>query len=60
MTSNSIWEPFDKKDLPEGTKVITSTWACKKKSHGTYYDRMNARGFEQITGKHFNPTSTAA
>ena len=24
MAMNSVWEPFDKKDLPEGTKVITS------------------------------------
>ena len=32
MVTNEVWEPFDKKDLPEGAKFITSTWACKKKS----------------------------
>ena len=36
------------------------TWACKKNSNSTYIGQLNARGFEQITGKHFNSTSTAA
>ena len=48
------------KYLPEGAKVITSTWTCKKKSNGTYHGQLNARGFGQVAGKHFNPTSTAA
>ena len=60
MVTNDVWESLDKKDLPEGAKVITSTWACKKKSNGTYHDKLNARRFEQIAGKYFDPTSTAA
>ena len=36
------------------------TWASKKKSNGTYCGQLNARGFEQIAEKHFDPTSTAA
>ena len=60
MVMNRVWEPLDKKGLPNGVKVITSTRACKKKSNGTYHGRLNARGFEQIAGKHFDPTSTAA
>ena len=59
MVMNSIWEPLDKKDLLEGAKIITSTWTCKKKSNGIYHDRLNSRGFEQIAGKHFDPSSTA-
>ena len=50
---------LDKKDLPEGAKVITLTWACKKKSNGTYHGQLNAKGFEQIAWMYFNPTSTA-
>ena len=38
MVTNEVWEPLDKKDLLEGAKVITSTWACKKKSNHAYYD----------------------
>ena len=34
------------------------TWACKK-SNGTYHDQLNVWGFEEVAGKHFNPTSTA-
>ena len=51
--------PWTKKDLPEGAKVITSTWSYKKKSNSTYHGQLNARGFKQIAGKHFNPTSNA-
>ena len=40
-------------------KVITSTWACKNKSNGTYHSQLDAKGFKQVAGKHFNPTSTA-
>ena len=50
---------FGQKDLPNGANVITSTWAYKKKSNGTYHGRLNARGFEQIAGKHFISTSIA-
>ena len=60
MVMNGIWETLDKKDLPEGTKVITSKWACKKKSNGTYHGQLNVRAFEQIAGKHFSPPSNAA
>ena len=60
MMTNSIWELLDKKDLPDGVKDITTTWACKMKTSGMYCGRLSARGFEQITGKHFDPTSTVA
>ena len=57
MVMKSIWKPLDKSDLPEGAKVIISTWAFKKKNIDTYHGRLIARGFEQIAGKHFDPTS---
>jgi hypothetical protein len=52
MTSNKVWKavPIDK--IPEGTKIMTSAWAMKKKSNGTYRARINARGFEQVDGEH--------
>ena len=56
---NKVWESLDKRDLPEGVKVITSTWACKMKINSKYHGQLNARGFKQVAGKHFNPTSTA-
>ena len=32
MVTNKVWELLNKKHLPEGAKVVTSTWACKKKA----------------------------
>jgi hypothetical protein len=32
MVKNDVWEPVKKSLLPKGTKVIDSTWVCKKKS----------------------------
>jgi hypothetical protein len=45
---------------PKGNKVLTSTWAMKKKASGTYHARLNARGYEQVAGKHYGKTSIAA
>ena len=56
MATNGIWNPLDKEDLPKGAKVMTSTWACKKKCNGIYRGGLNASVFEQIVGKHFDTT----
>jgi hypothetical protein len=47
-------------EVPFGSKILTSTWAMKKKANGTYRARLNARGYEQVPGKHYNPNSIAA
>ena len=39
---------------------LAITWACKKNSNSTYHGKLNARGFEQIAGRHFDPTSIDA
>jgi hypothetical protein len=46
MVKNSVFEPVKRKNLPPGTKVIDSTWACKKKSNAALRGRLNARGFK--------------
>jgi hypothetical protein len=48
MVKNDTWEPVKKSPLPKGTKVIDSTWACKKKSTRKLHGRLNARGFKQV------------
>ena len=60
MVKNKVFEPVKIKDLPAGTKAIDSTWACKKKSNGTLRGRLNARGFKQIEGQHFDGSSIYA
>jgi hypothetical protein len=52
MQKHYVWEPVHIKELPKGLKVLTLTWAMKKKANGTYRARMNARGYEQINGVH--------
>jgi hypothetical protein len=60
MVKNDAWELVKKSLLPKGTKVIDSTWVCKKKSTGKLRRRLNAHGFKQIDGLHYNRTSTHA
>jgi hypothetical protein len=60
MVKNQVFEEVNKNDLPEGTKVIDSTWVCKKKSTGTLQGRLNARSFKQIPGKYYDPFSIAS
>ena len=40
--------------MPKNSKVINSTWACKKKSNGTLRGRLNVRGFKQVEGQHYD------
>jgi Reverse transcriptase (RNA-dependent DNA polymerase) len=39
---------------------LSTTWACKLKSNGTFRARLNAQGFQQIPGVHYDPKSVAA
>jgi hypothetical protein len=60
MTENEVWTPVLKSEVPGGAKVLTSTWAMKKKANGTFRARLNGRGFEQVPGIHYDPKSLAA
>jgi hypothetical protein len=59
MVKNNAWEPVKKSLLPKGAKVIDSTWACKKKkkSTGKLCRHLNACGFKQVEGVHYDGTS---
>jgi len=60
MIKNKVWKPVDWDSVPKDAKIIDSTWVMKKKSNDTYRARMNARGFKQVEGQHFDGTSLAA
>ena len=49
-----------KQKCQKGAKVLTSTWAIKKKSNGKFRAHVNARGYEQIKGIHYDADMTAA
>ena len=40
--------------------MLTTTWAFKLKSNGTCRGRLNARGYEQVDGRHYASDSISA
>jgi hypothetical protein len=60
MIKHKVWKAVPRDEVPSDNKVLTSTWAMKKKSNGTFRARLNARGYEQIPGKHYDPNTIAA
>ena len=46
--------------MPKGSKIMTTTWAMKKKTNGKLRGRLNARGYEQVVGNHYAAESIAA
>jgi hypothetical protein len=60
FTDHTAFEVVKQDEVPKGTKIITSTCAMKKKASGTYRARSNARGFEQVDGKHYDKTQISS
>ena len=54
MDTNDVFEETSRNNVPKGAKVLTSTWAMKKKANGKYRARLNARGYEQKDGEHYD------
>jgi hypothetical protein len=52
MVTHGAFKTVPKDKVPTGAKVLSSTWAVKKKANGTCRARLNARGYEQIDGEH--------
>eukprot|EP00957_Ditylum_brightwellii_P165130 12572661-Ditylum_brightwellii.AAC.1 len=60
MVANNVWRPIKLNELPEGTKILTTTLACKLKSNRRKRARLNARGYEQVDGIHYDGSSIHA
>jgi hypothetical protein len=60
IIENNFWIPKKLKDLPLNAKLLTTTWAMKKKLHGQYRARITPLGFLQDDGIHYFSHSTAA
>jgi hypothetical protein len=50
--------PMDK--VPKGETILDSTWAMKKKANGDFRARLNARGFQQVDGEHYQEDNKSA
>jgi hypothetical protein len=59
MLKHGVCQAILRKDLPQAAKLITSKWAMKKNSSGTFRARLNARGYEQVDGIHYQSDETA-
>jgi hypothetical protein len=60
MVKNQVWRAVPKKDVPKDIKFMSSTWAMNKKSNGTYRARLNARGYEQVDGIHYDSSNISS
>ena len=61
MVINKIWIPTKLEDVPRGAKVLTSTWAIKKKrSNGKLRTRLHCREYKQIDGMHYDSSDIYA
>eukprot|EP00957_Ditylum_brightwellii_P123174 9391202-Ditylum_brightwellii.AAC.1 len=56
----SVWKPVPKSEVPKDAKVLTSTWTMKPKANGTKRARLNARGFKQVDGLHYDSQDLSA
>jgi len=60
MHKHKVWEAVKREEVPADAKVLTSTRAMKKKINGKFRERINARGYEQVEGIHYDADTTAA
>jgi len=60
MTKHKVWKAVDVRTVPSNAKVLTSTWAMKQKADGSKRARINARGYEQQPGEHFDETGVSS
>jgi hypothetical protein len=60
FTDHTAFEAINRDKIMKDTRIITSTWAMKKKASGTYRAWLNAQGFEQVDGQHYDKTQIAS
>ena len=60
MVQHTTWKSKHIDKVPPNAKILSSTWAMKKKANGIYQACINTRGFEQVDGEHYDENSIAA
>jgi Reverse transcriptase (RNA-dependent DNA polymerase) len=60
MEKYKVLKAVKKNSLPKKAKILSSTWAMKKKANGAFRTRVTARGFEQINGIHYDEDTKAS
>ena len=57
---HQVFKPVKRDTVPSNAKIVTTTWAMKKKSNGKYKAWCNMRGFEQKEGIHYDKNSISS
>jgi Reverse transcriptase (RNA-dependent DNA polymerase) len=60
MIKSGVWTAVNKDTLKATNKVLTTTWAMKKKPNGSYRARINAQGFKQLDGLHYGSSAPSS
>jgi hypothetical protein len=60
MVTMRVWKAVPPSAVRPNKTILSTTWACRLKSNGTFRVHLNARGFQQIPGVHYDPKSVAA
>ena len=60
MIDNGVFIPCDPVEVPADAKILSNVWAMKKKASGAFRARLNARGYEQVDGEHYDSHATFA
>ena len=56
---HNVFKPVPEDQVPTDEKVVSTTWAMKKKANGALQARLNAQGFEQVDGVHHDEDDKA-
>ena len=54
MIDHGVFEVIPMEEVPKDATILSSPWAMKKKASGTHRARLNARGYKQVDGEHYN------
>jgi Reverse transcriptase (RNA-dependent DNA polymerase) len=60
MEKYKVFKAVKKSTLPKKAKVLSSTWAMKKKSNGAFCARVTARVYKQVNGIHYDEDTKAS
>ena len=60
FVKHGVYKPVNRKGLPKNAKIVSTTWAMKKKANKKNRARCNMRGFEQQDGEHYDSHSILA
>ena len=60
MVIYEVFQEVERIKVPIDAKILSSTWAMRKKSNGVRRARINARGYEQVDGEQYDSTNIAS